>query len=128
MSWHSSGYSLRFLACVNFSIQNSNSSSKGAGPLARPPNVFNLAPAGLTSDTSHCGICPAYSIAISSRNALAQPGLLSATFITVSLFSKCSFTIGNLSTFSLSTEKPTPVPHISTYIVSSNARGLSTGM
>ena len=35
--------------------------------------------------------------------------------------------IGNLSTFSLSTEKPTPVPHINIYIASSNERGLSTG-
>ena len=38
------------------SIQNLNKSSKGAGPDALPPNVFNLAPAGRTSDTSHLGI------------------------------------------------------------------------
>src|SRR5210317_592031 len=109
-------------------MQKRNNSSRGAGPDALPPNVFSLAPAGLTCDTSHFGTCPTYNIAMSSLNALAQPGLLSATVMIVVLSSKCSLTIGNLSTFSLSTEKPTPVPHIKIYIHSSNERGLSTGI
>src|SRR6056300_1136315 len=109
-------------------MQNWNSSTNGAGPDALPPNVFSLAPAGLTCDTSHFGTCPTYNIAISSLSAFAQPGLLSATLMIVVLSSKCSLTIGSLSTFSLSTENPTPVPHISMYIHSSNERGLSTGI
>ncbi len=37
-------------------------------------------------------------------------------------------TDGSLSTFSRSTENPTPVPHINIYIHSSKALGLSTGI
>ena len=38
---------------------NVNKSSKGAGPLALPPNVLSLAPCGRILLTSNCGICPA---------------------------------------------------------------------
>ena len=102
--------------------------ANGSGPDALPPNVFNLAPAGLTPQVSNCGICPIYNIAINSRKDLAQPGLLSPTLITVSDSWKSSLMIGSLSTFSRSTENPTPVPHINIYIHSSKALGLSTGI
>ena len=128
ISWHSIGYNLLPDAFLNTLMQKWYKSTRGWGPDALPPNVFNLAPDGLTCVTSKDGTCPTYNMAISSRNALAQPGLLSPTVITVVLFSKCSLTTGNLSTFSLSTENPTPVPHIRIYIHSSKLLGLSTGM
>ena len=127
MSWHSIGNSLRPAAPLNLSITNWNSSSRGAGPEARPPNVLSLSPAGRTSEVSHWGTCPAYRSEMSSRRDLAHPGLLSPTLITVSVLCMSSLTTGNLSMQCRSTEKPTPVPHIKMYIVSSNALGLSTG-
>ena len=48
----------------------------------------------------------------SSRNADAQPILLSFTVIRVSLWWKSSDTVGRLLMNWRSTEKPTPVPHI----------------
>ena len=128
ISWHSIGNKRLPLAFLNTLTVKSNRSSNGCGPLARPPITFNFAPASRTSDTSHVGTCPAYNKAINSRKAFAHPGLLSATRITVLELSKLSETTGSLSTFSLSTLKPTPVPHIRMYMHSSNARGLSTGM
>ncbi|MDA8565885.1 hypothetical protein N9K99_06865 [Schleiferiaceae bacterium] len=77
--------SLRPAAFWNISTQKLNRSIKGSGPEARPPKVFSLAPAGRTLLMSHSGILPAYSIAISSRNADAQPILLSLTTITLSV-------------------------------------------
>ena len=57
--------SLRVCAVLNVPTTNINKSINGAGPDALPPNVFSLAPAGLTNDTSHLGISPAHSNASS---------------------------------------------------------------
>ena len=64
---------------------NVNKSSKGAGPLARPPKVLSLAPCGLTLLTSSFGICPAYNKDKSSLYAFAHPIYESATLMTVSV-------------------------------------------
>ena len=106
---------------------NRNKLSKGVGPDALPPNIFSLAPAGLTRDKSHLGISPAHSKANSLRKAFAHPSLLSLTIIVSSVSNNNPGTSGNLFMQSRSTEKPTPVPHISIYIASSNAFGSSTG-
>ena len=58
-------------------IAKSKRFTKGCGPLALPPNVFNLAPAGLTLVISIFGICPPYNIASNSLKAFAHPVLLS---------------------------------------------------
>ena len=105
----------------------SNRFINGCGPDDLPPIVFSLAPAGLTLVTSIAGICPVQSSASNSRYAFAQPCFESSTTITVSDFSNFSGTAGSLLIYLYSTENPTPVPHISTYIVSSNDLGESTG-
>ena len=88
--WHSYDDSLRPFATLKVSIVKLNKSTSGAGPLARPPNVFRRAPAGRTLLTSQVGISPAYNIEISRRYAFAQPSLLSRTTIVVSLSNSCS--------------------------------------
>ena len=115
------------VAPLNFSIVNLNKLTRGSAPDALPPITFSLAPAGLTLDTSHVGIIPEYNKATNSLYAFAHPVLLSSTVITTSDSCMFSLMIGSLSTFSLSTENPTPVPHIRMYIASSNDLGLSTG-
>ena len=124
-SWHSMDVSLRPSALRKTSTQKWNKSSNGCAPDARPPNVSSLAPAGRTPDISHLGILPAYSIAISSRNADAHPTLLSPTTIVLSVLWNDSATTGSLVMKLRSTLNPTPVPHISTYISSSKLRGES---
>ena len=122
MSWHSRLFSLRPAAALNTLTVKLNKASRGSGPLDLPPNVLSGAPFSLILDKSHCGICPAYNRLMSSLNALAHPFLLSATLMTVSVSSKLSPTSGSLLTDCRSTLKPTPVPHISTYSISSNTR------
>ena len=78
-------------------------STRGSGPEALPPKVFNGAPASLTLLISHLGICPPYSNEISSLNALAQPNLESATTIVVSVSYSSSGTCGSLLQYSSST-------------------------
>ena len=114
---------LRPCALRNTPTVKLNKSMSGSGPEALPPNVLSRAPAGRTLRISHFGTLPAYSIAISSRYALAHPILLSATTIVVSVSNIPSFTTGRFAIKLRSTLKPTPVPHIRTYISSSNARG-----
>ena len=126
ISWHSKLDNLRFCAPLNVAIQKLNRSIKGAGPEALPPNVFSLAPAGLTSETSHLGTSPAHRSANTCLNALAQPSLLSLTIIVVSL-SNMVGTSGNLDMYCRSTLNPTPVPHSSINIASSKLLGSSTG-
>ena len=104
------------------------SSTRGAGPEARPPKVLSLAPAGRTLDTSHCGIRPAYRSLIIQRKAFAQPSLLSATIVVVSLGSKEEGTVGSLETYCRSTENPTPVPQRRMNIALSKSVGFSTGV
>ena len=58
ISWHSMDVSFLPAARLKESVVKRNSSSSGAGPLARPPNVFSLAPAGRSLLKSHFGICP----------------------------------------------------------------------
>ena len=48
MSWHSRLDNFLPLAFSNVIIINLNRLSNGAGPEARPPNIFKTAPAGLT--------------------------------------------------------------------------------
>ena len=91
--------SLRPCASLNLATTKLNSSIKGAGPEARPPNVLSLAPAGRTFDISHVGISPAYSIAINLRSPLAQPSLLSCTTIMSWLRNNVSGTSGSLLTY-----------------------------
>ena len=112
---------------MNFAIVKSNRLTSGCGPDDLPPIVLRRAPAGRNFDTSIAGICPAHNIANSSLYAFAQPALESSTTITVDDFSNESGTAGSLLIYLYSTEKPTPVPHIKIYIVSSNERGESTG-
>ena len=57
--------SLRPLASLKVCTVKLNRSTRGAGPEARPPKVFSLAPAGRTLDVSHLGISPEYSRATS---------------------------------------------------------------
>ena len=64
-SWHSIEVSLRPCAFLNVLTEKLNNSTRGPGPLALPPNVLSLAPAGRTRVTSHLGISPAHSNASS---------------------------------------------------------------
>ena len=117
------------LAPLNFSIVKSNKFTNGCGPLALPPNVFNRCPAGRILFTFILGILFVYRYDIKSLNALAHPSLESATEMTSSVCSNSlSGMVGSLSTYCLSTEKPTPVPFINMYSTSSKERGLSIGM
>jgi len=52
--------SLRPCAPLNVVTAKLNRSTNGAGPLALPPKIFSLAPAGRTLETSHLGISPAH--------------------------------------------------------------------
>ena len=56
MSWHSIDFNFLPAAPLNISTVNLNKSSSGSGPLDLPPNVFSLAPAGLSFDKSQVGI------------------------------------------------------------------------
>ena len=107
-------------APLNRSTQNSNSSANGSGPLALPPNVTSLAPAGRISLRSHLGICPVNNSPRSSLKLLHQPSLESSTCSTVFVLYNSSGTGGNSCTNCLSTEKPTPVPHSKQCISSGN--------
>ena len=60
-----------------------------------------------------------------NANVRAQPILLSATTMVLSVLWKVSATTGSLVMKLRSTLKPTPVPHINTYISSSKLRGES---
>ena len=122
MSWHSMEVSLRPAARRKLSTVKRNSSSNGAGPLARPPKVFSLAPAGRTLLRSHLGVCPPMSSEINSLYAFAHPPLESSTTIVVFVLENSSAMVGNFSTYCRSTEYPTPVPFSSTNRISSNAR------
>ena len=55
ISWASNDVSLRPPAPLNIFTQKWNKSSKGSGPDARPPKVFNGAPAGLILARFHLG-------------------------------------------------------------------------
>ena len=114
ISWHSTGLSFLPNAFLTVLVVNLKRSINGSGPEARPPKVFNGAPASLILLVSHFGICPPYSNEISSLNALAQPNLESATTIVVSVSYSSSGTDGILLQYYSSTENPTPVPFIST--------------
>ena len=127
ISCASNALSLRPLAFVNVFTTNSNNSTNGPGPEARPPNVFNLVPAGLTLLTSQVGISPAYNDAISKRSPLAQPSLESFTLISGPELNNFSGISGSLDTYFDSTEKPTPVPQVKINKASSNYFGSSTG-
>ncbi len=115
------------LACLNLKIVNSNNSFNGSGPLALPPKVFNLAPAGRIFLRSYFGTSPEYNNAISCLRAFAQPSLLSDTTIVVSLSKIFSGISGSLSIYLCSTLNPTPVPHNRIYIASSKLFGSSIG-
>ena len=120
-----------FLPCafVNLFTVKSNRFTRGCGPLALPPNVCNLSPAGRILLTLIFGILQVYRNDTKSLKALAHPSLESVTAITSSVCSKgLSGIVGSLPTCCLSTEKPTPVPFISIYRISSKERGLSTGI
>ena len=88
----------------------SNSSTSGSARDALAPKVSKRAPAGLTLDTSHVGILPAYSSDINSLYAVAQPSLLSSTIILQTPDVSVGI-LGKLFTYFCSTENPTPVPH-----------------
>ena len=120
MSCASIGLSFLPTATLNVSTVKLNKSTKGAGPDARPPKVFNGAPASLTLDTSHFGMWPPYSKDISSLKDLAHPNLESATTIVVSVSYNSSGIVGSFFTYSSSTENHTPVPFMRTYSISSN--------
>ena len=79
MSWDSRDVSLRPEASLNLATTYLNNSTRGSGPLARPPKVLSRVPAGLTADTSHLGTSPAHRRARTCRRAFAHPSLESLT-------------------------------------------------
>ena len=99
MSWHWRLVNFSPEASLNLATTKLNRSTNGAGPLARPPNVFNFAPAGLTRLTSHKGMTPLYKEVINVRNEYAQPSLESATMIVSSKLMRFIGTIGNSLTY-----------------------------
>ena len=92
------GLSFLPTAVQNEATVKLNKSTKGAGPDARPPKVFNGAPAGLILLTSHFGMWPPYSKDISSLKALAHPNFESATTMVVSVGYNSSGTVGSCFT------------------------------
>src|SRR3990167_2408964 len=100
------------------SLTKFNRHFSGSGPALFPPIVLRRAPAGRNLDKSNDISLPENQLFIPKTSASAQPSLLSGT-IKVSNFSPvCLTTVGKNSTFFLSTENPTPVPHIRIYKIS----------
>src|SRR5438105_2644549 len=108
-------------------MENLSRSTSGSGPDALPPNVLSRSPETRSLLVSQRAIFPDQSNERNSRNPLAQPSLESLKTMVVSVSCSSSGTSGNLLTYLLSTEKPTPTPHMERYMISSNALGLSMG-